>query len=86
MSELTGLEICKRIADIEGKKGHEFMGVLVLSENYNEAVCNRRVYCGHPFANIGESAFPQEFITPVRDNSFRGGSCGKGGKTKYRRT
>ena len=38
MSELTDLEICKRIADIEGKKGHEFMWAFVLSENYNEAV------------------------------------------------
>jgi len=38
MSELTDLEICKRIAEIEGKKGHEFMGVFVLGENYNEAV------------------------------------------------
>jgi hypothetical protein len=35
---LTNLEICKKIAEIEGKKGHEFMGVFVLSENYNEAV------------------------------------------------
>ena len=35
---MTYLEICKRIAEIEGKKGHEFMGVFVLSENYNEAV------------------------------------------------
>ena len=35
---LTDLEICKRISEIEGKKGFEFMGVFVLSENYNDAV------------------------------------------------
>jgi len=35
---VNDLEICKRIAEIEGKTGHEFMGVFVLSENFNEAV------------------------------------------------
>tara|TARA_R110000737_G_scaffold312797_1_gene322250 strand:+ start:179 stop:490 length:312 start_codon:yes stop_codon:yes gene_type:complete len=51
----------------------------------NDIICNRRVYCGHPLSNIGESLFPQEIRIPERDNSFRGGSRGKGGKIKYTR-
>tara|TARA_R110000764_G_C10845879_1_gene364723 strand:+ start:239 stop:550 length:312 start_codon:yes stop_codon:yes gene_type:complete len=51
----------------------------------NDIVYNRHVYCGHPLANIGESVFPQEIRILERDNSFRGGSRGKGGKIKYAR-
>ena len=43
------------------------------------------VVCGHPWANIGEAAFAQETSTLDRNNSFRGGSCGKGGKIKWAR-
>lgn len=38
MEELTDLEICKKIAEIEGVKAHEFRGSIVLSEDYNEVV------------------------------------------------
>ena len=38
MSELTDLEICKRIAEIGGVEAHEFRGSIVLSNDYNEVV------------------------------------------------
>ena len=38
MSELTDLEICKRIAEIGGVEAHEFRGSIVLSDDYNEVV------------------------------------------------
>tara|TARA_R110000772_G_scaffold89801_2_gene185845 strand:+ start:330 stop:641 length:312 start_codon:yes stop_codon:yes gene_type:complete len=57
--------------------------ILVFEDN--DIIYERLVYCGHPLANIGESVFPQEAIIPTRDNSFRGGSRGKGGKIKYTR-
>jgi hypothetical protein len=43
------------------------------------------VFCGHPLANVGLDLFPV-IAVPSKDNSFRGGSVGKGGKIKYRRT
>ena len=42
--------------------------------------------CGHPLANIGIDCFPSEVTALKIDNSFRGGSIGKGGKVKYRRS
>lgn len=41
--------------------------------------------CGHPLGNLGVDCFPQEITIPDIDNSFRGGSRGKGGKIKYAR-
>tara|TARA_R110000744_G_scaffold326797_1_gene432552 strand:- start:32 stop:331 length:300 start_codon:yes stop_codon:yes gene_type:complete len=43
------------------------------------------VTCGHPLANIGEAVFAQETSILDRNNSFRCGSRGKGGKVKYMR-
>jgi len=42
--------------------------------------------CGHPLTNIGIDCFPSEAAAPKIDDSFRGGSIGKGGKVKYRRS
>ena len=42
--------------------------------------------CGHLFDNIGIDCFPSEVTALKIDNSFRGGSIGKGGKVKYRRS
>jgi hypothetical protein len=41
-------------------------------------------FCGHPLANIGLDLYPS-IAVPPKDNSFRSGSIGKGGKIKYRR-
>ena len=38
MDKLTDLEICKKMAGIEGVTGHEYMGVFVPSEQFNDAV------------------------------------------------
>ena len=43
------------------------------------------VTCGQALANIGEAVFAQETSILDRNNSFRGGSCGKGGKIKWAR-
>ena len=40
--------------------------------------------CGHPLANVGIDIYPEQAKEYI-DNSFRGGSIGKGGKVKYRR-
>ena len=69
----------KSIEDVDPNDGD------ILICDGNDIIYNRRVYCGHPLANIGESVFPQEIRIPERDNSFRGGSRGKGGKIKYTR-
>ena len=39
-----------------------------------------------PLANIGKALFAQDISIPDRDNSFRGGRRGKGGKVKYIRS
>ena len=59
-------------------------GDIIICED-GDIIYDRLAYCGHPLANIGASVFPQEAIIPTRDNSFRGGSRGKGGKIKYAR-
>jgi len=43
-------------------------------------------YCGHKLVNVGIDAFPEQVHIPHKDDSFRGGSIGKGGKVKYRRS
>ncbi len=43
------------------------------------------VMCGHPLANVGIELVDCSAAIPYRENSFRGGSVGKGGKIKYRR-
>ena len=43
------------------------------------------VYCGHPLDNIGVNVVSETVDIPKIDNSFRGGSRGKGGKIKYAR-
>lgn len=69
----------KSLEDINPDDGD----VLVCEDN--DIIYERLSFCGHPLANIGESVFPQEARIPERDNSFRGGSRGKGGKIKYAR-
>ena len=41
--------------------------------------------CGHILENVGLHALNCSADAPYVDNSFRGGSTGKGGKIKYRR-
>ena len=60
-------------------------GDVLICDSHNDIIYKSSGYCGHPLANIGESVFPQEVRVPERDNSFRGGSRGKGGKIKYAR-
>ena len=36
--KLSDLELCKRIAEIEGVECHEYAGYLIPRENFNEAV------------------------------------------------
>ena len=43
------------------------------------------VFCGHPLGNLGIECFPSEISIPTKDDSFRGGARGKGGKIKYER-
>ncbi|QDP67523.1 MAG: hypothetical protein Unbinned5350contig1004_30 [Prokaryotic dsDNA virus sp.] len=38
MIKLTNLQICKRIAEINGDSGHEFMGAFIPSLHFNEVV------------------------------------------------
>ena len=68
----------------DSKLDPEDDGVLIVdddSENNKMLVVN----CGHPLANVGVNLYPEAIEAPERDNSFRGGSRGKGGKIKYRR-
>ena len=68
------------------KMGYE---VIVVSDDDIEepSETERKVIamCGHLFANIGIDCFPSEATALKIDDSFRGGSIGKGGKVKYRR-
>ena len=43
------------------------------------------LFCGHPELNIGSYPECYRVDIPQRDNTFRGGSRGKGGKIKYKR-
>lgn len=43
------------------------------------------LFCGHPLDNIGVNVFTEPVVVPCRDDSWRGGSIGKGGKVKYNR-
>jgi len=43
------------------------------------------VMCGSPLGNVGVDVAIYRVDIPCRDNAFRGGSIGKGGKVKYRR-
>ena len=69
------------------KMGHEV--IIITDDDLEESKETERkviAMCGHPLANIGIDCFPTEAIVPKIDNSFRGGSVGKGGKIKYRRS
>lgn len=47
MTKLTDLEICKRIAEIDGVKHLQDRGVIILSENYNDfinTICSGRYH------------------------------------------
>ena len=68
------------------KMGYE---VIVVSdddiEEPSETERKAIAMCGHPLADIGIYCFPSEATALKIDNSFRGGSIGKGGKVKYKR-
>ena len=69
------------------KMGHEV--IVVSADDVEESKETERkviAMCGHPLANIGIDCFPSEATFPKIDTSFRGGSIGKGGKVKYRRS
>ena len=67
------------------KMGHE---VIVMSDDDIKESNEREViaYCGHPSLNVGVMPECYDVSVPKIDNSFRGGSIGKGGKVKYRRS
>ena len=71
---------------VMAKMGHE---VIVVSaddvETSKETERKVIAMCGHSLANIGIDCFPSKETAPKIDNSFRGGSIGKGGKVKYKR-
>ena len=80
----AGLAQIKRVM---AEMGHEV--VAVSDDDIEESKETERkvlAMCGHPLANIGVDCFPSEAKAPKIDNSFRGGSIGKGGKVKYRRS
>ena len=70
------------LSDIELNDGD----VLICDDEHELSTDKGIVYCGHPLLNIGINHFPESIVTGLeRDNTFRGGSRGKGGKIKYRR-
>ena len=71
MSELTEPLISKPV----------YTGVVVCDDDFKRT--DEMLFCGHPLINVG--IFPKCFSISLanRNNSFRGGSRGKGGKTKY---
>ena len=73
----TEIVVIDSIDDIEPDDGD----ILICDDN---EIIFKNVYCGHPLANIGIDVYPTAIIPEV-DNTFRGGSRGKGGKIKYRR-
>ena len=69
------------------KMGHE--AIVISADDVEESKEAKRkviAVCGHPLANIGIDCFPSEATALKIDDSFRGGSIGKGGKVKYRRS
>ena len=56
--------------------GHE---VIVIRED------EKSLFCGSPLPNIGVNLYPEYIHLREKDNSFRGGAIGKGGKIKYQR-
>ncbi len=73
----TEVIVINSIDDVEPGDGD----MLICDKN---EIIFRDVYCGHPLGNVGADVYPTVAI-PKIDNSFRGGSRGKGGKIKYRR-
>ena len=43
------------------------------------------LFCASPLPAIGVNLYPEYAHLPEKDNSFRGGAIGKGGKIKYQR-
>ena len=61
-------------------------GYTVTCENDVKESNHIELFCGSPLPNIGVNLYPDHMLsTPKRDNSFRDGSRGKGGKIKYAR-
>ena len=73
----TEVIVIDSLDDVEPGDGD----VLICDDN---EIIFKNVYCGHPLANIGIDVYPALAIPDI-DNTFRGGSRGKGGKIKYRR-
>jgi len=76
----SGVEFAEMKATMS-RMGHEAVEVSADDVSESKAIA----MCGHPLGNLGLDFFPQEITIPDRDNSFRGGSRGKGGKIKYAR-
>ena len=51
----------------------------------NEKIVPNKSVSPCDFSSLSEACFSEKSSLPYRDNSFRGGSIGKGGKVKYRR-
>jgi hypothetical protein len=80
----SGAELA-RIKRVMAKMGCE---VITLPDDDVKESNEREVttYCGHPSLNVGAMPECYDLVSmPKIDNSFRGGSIGKGGKVKYRR-
>ena len=69
---------------VMAKMGHEVI-VVPKDDIDNKDESELIAYCGHPSLNVGVMPECYDVSTPKIDNSFRGGSIGKGGKVKYRR-
>lgn len=65
------------------KMGHEV--VVICEDDVKESKDSVIAMCGSPLHNIGIDCFPQKITLPKTNNSYRGGSRGKGGKIKYAR-
>ena len=77
---------------IVGASGAEFAAMRIAMEKMNHEVVviceddikeSIPVFCGSPLPDVG--VFPEFISIPTKDNSFRRGSRGKGGKIKYAR-
>ena len=80
----SGTELAQMKA-VMAKMGHEVIAVSkddIDNKDENELIA----YCGHPLLNVGVMNACCDLSTPKIDSSFRGGSIGKGGKVKYRRS
>ena len=58
--------------------------ILICDDDHD--IIFKNVYCGSPLGNIGAIPIDCSVGSFQQDNSFRGGSIGKGGKIKYRRS